>query len=65
MLHETDRDLFDVTTLLSAKDRDCRNPTFDLEDGNIQVCGKPALPGLPYCLECAKINYQNFGQVKK
>ncbi len=44
--------------LADLKDRMCRWPNGDPRDADFNFCGCPAVPGLPYCPEHAKIAYQ-------
>ncbi|MEM6780467.1 MAG: GcrA family cell cycle regulator [Pseudomonadota bacterium] len=42
----------------------CRWPNGDPKDENFNFCGCPAVPGLPYCEEHAKIAYQSSSRAR-
>ncbi|MFM2045747.1 MAG: putative GcrA cell cycle regulator [Pseudomonadota bacterium] len=45
-------------TILSLTERMCKWPVGDPKSPDFHFCGKPSLPGLPYCGEHAAIAYQ-------
>jgi len=45
-------------TILALTERMCKWPVGDPKNPDFHFCGKPALPGLPYCAEHAAMAYQ-------
>lgn len=45
-------------TILSLTDRMCKWPIGDPKKAGFHFCGRPALPGQPYCAEHAAMAYQ-------
>jgi GcrA cell cycle regulator len=45
-----------------AGDRHCRWPVGDPRSPDFRFCGCPAHEGLPYCVDHARVAYQNIGR---
>jgi GcrA cell cycle regulator len=50
---------------LKTTERQCRWPFGDPRSADFKFCGCGALETLPYCLDHARIAYQNFGRGRK
>ncbi|MFA4993713.1 MAG: GcrA family cell cycle regulator [Bdellovibrionales bacterium] len=48
--------------MTKAGDRHCRWPVGDPRSPDFRFCGCPAHEGLPYCVDHARIAYQNVGK---
>lgn len=47
---------------LKTTERQCRWPHGDPRSPDFKFCGCSAVEGLPYCLDHARVAYQNFGR---
>lgn len=47
---------------LKTTEHQCRWPMGDPRNADFKFCGCNAVEGLPYCLDHAKVAYQNFGR---
>ncbi len=50
---------------LKTTERQCRWPHGDPRSPDFKFCGCSAVEGLPYCLDHARVAYQNFGRSRK
>ena len=50
---------------LKTTERQCRWPHGDPRSPDFKFCGCNAVEGLPYCLDHARVAYQNFGRSRK
>lgn len=50
---------------LKTTERQCRWPHGDPRSNDFKFCGCSAVEGLPYCLDHARVAYQNFGRSRK
>jgi GcrA cell cycle regulator len=48
-----------------AGDRHCRWPVGDPRSPDFRFCGCPAHEGLPYCVDHARVAYQNIGRKQR
>lgn len=52
-------------SILDLNERVCRWPHGDPRDDDFHFCGKPSVPGLPYCAEHCAVAYQATTNNKK
>jgi len=50
---------------LKTTERQCRWPHGDPRSQDFKFCGCGAVEGLPYCMDHARLAYQNFGRSRK
>lgn len=50
---------------LKTTEHQCRWPMGDPRSADFKFCGCNAVEGLPYCLDHAKVAYQNFGRSRR
>ncbi len=51
-------------TILDLTERMCKWPIGDPKHPDFRFCGKPSVPGMPYCAEHCAIAYQTPGKKK-